>query len=301
MAKHILITGGTGLVGKKLTQLLLKRGYEVSLLSRKPKNIPNVKTYLWDVEKGIIDEKCLIGVDIIIHLAGEGIAEKRWTDERKKEILDSRTHSIKLIYDVLKKYPHQVKKVISASATGYYSDRGDELLTENSPAAEDFLGKCCVDWEQAVDEGETLGLEVLKFRTGVVLTDEGGALKQLAAPIKFGFGTILGSGKQWIPWIDLQDVVAMYVFGIEHPLTGVYNMVAPNPVTNQKLTVVTAIQLHRPLWLPKVPAFALKLILGEMAAVVLGSTKVSAEKIEKAGFKFKYPFIKDAIKHIYAR
>jgi uncharacterized protein (TIGR01777 family) len=301
MDKHILITGGSGLVGKQLTNLLLQKGYTVSYLSRKENNIPQVTTYLWDIEQGKIDENCINGVDIIVHLAGAGIADKRWTDDWKKEILNSRTHSIGLIYNLLKKHPNQVKKVISASATGYYSDRGDDLMTEASSPAADFLGKCCVDWEQAVDEGEALGLEILKFRTGVVLTDEGGALKQLALPIKFGFGAALGSGQQWIPWIHWQDTVEMYLFGIENTLTGVYNMVAPNPVTNQKLTIAVAIQLNRPLWLPKVPAFTLKLAFGEMSTVVLGSTKVSAEKIEKAGFQFKYPTIKEAIREIYAR
>lgn len=301
MGKHILITGGTGLVGKHLTKLLLDKGYTVSHLSRKEANMPQVKTFLWDVNEGTIDKNCLNGVDIIIHLAGAGIADGRWTDERKKEIIDSRTKSIELIYNLLKHHPHQVKKVISASATGYYSDRGDELLTEKSSSTIDFLGRCCTYWEQAVDEGEKLGLEILKFRTGVVLTDEGGALKQLALPIKFGFGAVLGSGRQWIPWIHLQDVIDLYLFGIENPITGVYNMVAPNPVTNQKLTIATAIQLNRPLWLPKVPAFVLKLAFGEMSSVVLGSTKVSAEKIQETGFQFKFPTIKEALREIYAR
>lgn len=301
MGKHILITGGTGLVGKHLTRLLLDKGYTVSHLSRKEANTPQIKTFLWDVNQGTIDKNCLNGVDIIIHLAGAGIADGRWTDERKKEIIDSRTKSIKLIYSLLKHHPHQVKKIVSASATGYYSDRGDELLTEKSSSTVDFLGRCCTYWEQAVDEGEKLGLETLKFRTGVVLTDEGGALKQLALPIKFGFGAVLGPGRQWIPWIHLQDVIDLYLFGIENPITGVYNMVAPNPVTNQKLTIATAIQLNRPLWLPKVPAFVLKLAFGEMSTVVLGSTKVSAEKIQETGFQFKFPSIKEALREIYAR
>ena len=301
MSKHILITGGSGLVGKHLTNLLLKIGYTVSHLSRKENNIPRVKTFLWDVQQGTIDKNCINDIDIIVHLAGAGIADKRWTDERKQEIINSRTQSIRLIYGLLKQHLHQVKKIISASATGYYSDRGDELMTEESAPAGDFLGKCCVEWEQAVDEGEALGLEILKFRTGVVLTGEGGALKQLALPIKFGFGATLGSGKQWIPWIHLQDTVDLYLFGIENTLTGVYNMVAPNAVTNRKLTVVTATQLHKPLFLPAVPAFMLKLFFGEMSAVVLGSTKVSAEKTELAGFQFKYPTIKEAIRQIYAR
>lgn len=301
MGKHILITGGTGLVGKHLTDLLLGKGYSVSHLSRKKAATTPIKTFLWDVDKGTIDQNCLNNVDIIIHLAGAGIADGRWTEERKKIILDSRTKSIQLIYSLLKKNPHQVKKVISASATGYYSDREDELLTEKSSSTVDFLGKCCTYWEQAVDEGKKLGLEILKFRTGVVLTDDSGALKSLALPIKFGFGTVLGSGRQWIPWIHLQDVIDMYLFGIENPITGVYNMVAPNPVTNQKLTIATAIQLNRPLWLPKVPAFVLKLALGDMSMVVLGSTKVSAEKILATGFQFKFPTIKEALQQIYAR
>lgn len=301
MGKHILITGGTGLIGKPLTQLLLDKGYTVSHLSRKAANNLQVKTFLWDVDQGKIDQNCIKGVDIIIHLAGAGIADGRWTDKRKQEILSSRTKSIELIYSLLKKHPHQVKKVISASATGYYCDRGDELLTEQSPPMVDFLGRCCVAWEMHVDKGEALGLKTLIFRTGVVLTDDGGALKQLALPIKFGFGAVLGSGRQWVPWIHLQDAVDMYLYGVENDLTGVYNMVAPNPVTNFKLTVATAIQLNRPLWLPKVPAFALQLALGEMSAVVLYSTKVSAEKIEKAGFNFKFPTIKEALRQIYAR
>ncbi len=301
MGKHILITGGTGLVGKHLTMLLLNRGYTVSHLSRKENNTPKVKTFLWDVQKGTIDQSCIDGVDMIVHLAGAGVADKRWTDERKQEIVNSRTRSISLVYALLKQYPNQVKKIISASATGYYSDRGEELMTEESSPAGDFLGKCCIDWEQAVDEGEALGLEILKFRTGVVLTDEGGALKQLALPVKFGFGAALGSGKQWIPWIHLQDTIDLYLFGIENQITGVYNMVAPNPVTNRKLTVVIAKQLHRPLWLPDIPAFTLKLFMGEMSTVVLGSTKVSAEKTEQAGFQFKYPTAAAAIREIYAR
>jgi len=250
MGKHILITGGSGLLGKPLTKLLLEKGYNVSHLSRTEANIPQVKTFLWDIDQEEIDPNCIKGLDMIIHLAGAGIADSRWTDDRKQEILSSRTKSIELIYSLLKKHPHQVKKVISASATGYYCDRGDELLTEKSPPMVDFLGRCCVAWEKAVDKGEALDLKILKFRTGVVLTDDGGALKQLALPIKFGFGTVLDSGRQWVPWIHLQDAVDMYLYGVENELTGVYNMVAPNPVTNFKLTVATATQLNRPLWLP---------------------------------------------------
>jgi uncharacterized protein (TIGR01777 family) len=212
---NILITGGSGGLGKRLSKLLLANGYTVSFLSRKPGTDPHIKTYLWDVNKGTIDEHCIDGVDTIIHLAGAGIAEKRWTDERKKEIVDSRTKSIALIYDTLKNRANKVTSVISASGIGYYSDRGDDLMTEDCPAKNDFLGHCCVDWEAAVDEGEKFGLRILKFRTGVVLDKDAGALPALSLPVKMLVGSPIGSGKQWIPWIHWQDVIDMYLFGIE--------------------------------------------------------------------------------------
>jgi uncharacterized protein (TIGR01777 family) len=298
--KNILITGGTGLLGKQLTDALIIKGHNVSHLSRRPGSNAVVKTFLWDVNKGSIDPECIDGIDTIIHLAGEGIAEKKWTEERKKQLIESRTKSIGLVYGLLRSKPHKVKHIISASATGFYSDRGDELLTETSPPAHDFLAECCIRWEKAVDEGAELGLRILKFRTGVVLTQDGGALPQMAMPVKLFVGSSLGSGKQWVPWIHHRDVVEMYLMGIENEsLSGVYNMVAPNPVTNAQLTKAIAKQLHRPLWAPRVPAFALKLLLGEMSLVVLGSTKVSSAKIEKAGFKFSYPTEEAALKEIY--
>lgn len=298
--QHILLTGASGLIGRQLTQALLNKGYTVSHLSRKPKNDSPVKVYLWDIHKGTIDEQCMNGVDIIIHLAGAGIAETRWTESRKKELIDSRVKSIELIYQVLKQKPHQVKKVISASATGYYGNRSDELLTEDSKAGEGFLSECCIAWEKAVDEGKVLGLDILKFRTGVVLSKDGGALPKLATPVKLYIGSPLGNGLQWIPWIHENDVIKMYLYGVEHPdLTGTCNMAAPLPVTNAQLTKAVAHQLKKPLWAPKVPAFLLKLLLGEMAVVVLGSTRTSAIKIEQEGFQFQYPNIETALKEIY--
>jgi uncharacterized protein (TIGR01777 family) len=300
MSKHILITGGTGLIGKKLTKRLLENGYAVSHLSRSPGTDAKVATYLWDVNKGEIDEHCIDGVDTIIHLAGAGIADERWTEKRKKEIIDSRTKSIALVYQVLKNKQHNVTTVISASGVGYYSDRGDDIMTETCAPAHDFMGKCCVEWENAVFEGEKLGLRVVIFRTGVVLSTKGGALPKLGAPIKFGLGAALGSGKQWVPWIHERDVVYMYLFALTHPeLSGVYNMAAPNPATNKQLTKAIADVLNRPFWLPNVPAFALKMALGEMSTVVLGSTNTSAKKIKAAGFSFSYPELNAALKDIY--
>ena len=297
---HILITGGTGLIGRLITEALLNKGYNISHLSREPGNNPRVKTYLWDIKKGEIDEHCIDGVDTVLHLAGAGIADKHWTDARKKEIIESRTKSISLIYGLLKNTANKVNTIVSASATGYYSDRGDELLTEESVPNTDFLAKCCIAWEDAVDEGRSLGLRVLKFRTGVVLDKEGGALPQMAMPVKLGFGAPFGNGRQWIPWIHWKDVVEMYQFGIENiNLTGAYNMVAPQPVTNKQFTLALANQLHRPVWPIAVPAFVFKLLFGEMWTVVLGSTKVSPQKIEKDGFVFSYPDLASALKEIY--
>jgi uncharacterized protein len=297
--KHILLTGGTGLIGRHLTGQLLQRGCQISHLSRSPGKDARVRTFLWDVEKGDIDERCIDGVDTIVHLAGAGIADKRWTGQRKRELIDSRAKSIGLIYKLLSCKKHQVNAVISASAIGYYSDRGDELMTEDSPPSNDFMAKCCITWENAVDIGTELGLRIVKFRTGVVL-DREGPLAKMAAPVKFFVGSPLGSGKQWMPWVHWQDVADMYLFAIENEgLTGVYNMVAPNPVTNKQLTQAIARQLHKPLWLPNVPALFLKLLLGEMSTIVLGSTKVSARKIEQAGYRFKYRDITAALTAIY--
>ena len=302
MSKHILITGGTGLVGKQLTEFLLNKDYRVSHLSRKPGTDARVATYLWDIKKGEIDGHCIDGVDTIIHLAGSAIADERWTDERKKDIIESRTKSIQLVYDVLKKNQHSVKTVISASGVGYYSDRGNDIMTETCAPAHDFMGTCCVAWENAVDEAKELGLRVVKFRTGVILSLEGGALPKIAAPVKFGVGAALGSGKQWMPWIHENDVIYMYRFAIEHEeLSGAYNMVAPDPVTNKQFTKAIAKVLGRPFWLPNVPAFALKLALGEMSTVVLGSTNASAKKIKAAGFSFSYPELTGALKDIYKK
>jgi uncharacterized protein (TIGR01777 family) len=297
--KSILLTGGTGLIGRHLTEQLLARGFKVSHLSRSPGKDSRVTTFLWDVEKGQIDANCLDGVDTVVHLAGANIAEKRWTEKRKKELIASRTESIGLIYGLMSKAPNGVSSIISASAIGYYSDRGDELLTETSPPANDFLARCCVAWEAAVDAGKKPRLRIVKMRTGVVL-DKEGALDKMAIPINFYVGSPIGNGRQWIPWIHWQDVIDMYLFAIENDrLEGAYNMAAPNPVTNKQLTRAIAKQLHKPLWAPNIPAFILKLLMGEMSTIVLGSTKVAAQKIEDAGYHFKFPVLESALNDIY--
>ncbi len=301
MAHRILITGGSGNVGKALTLVLLKKGFEVCHLSRSKGKNPDIATFIWNVNAGEIDERCLDGVQTIIHLAGAGIADSSWTNKRKKEIIDSRTQSIALLYALIQRIKNEVKTVISASASGFYSNRGNEIVDEKSHPINDFMSKCCQLWENAVDKGLDMGLRIVKFRTGVVLDKTSGALVKIAQPIKLGLGAVLGSGKQWISWIAIDDVVKMYLFAIENTnLSGVFNMATPNPVTNQQLTIAIAKQLHKPLWLPNVPAFALKLALGEMSLVVLGSTKMEVSKIQNEGFSFAYADLESALKNTYA-
>ena len=298
--KRVLITGGTGSIGRQLSKALLQQGYEVSLLSRKQGNDLAVKTFTWDVSAGTIDENCVDGVDAVIHLAGAGIADKKWTEQRKKELIDSRTDSIALIYRLLKTRPNQVKRIISATAIGYYGNRFDEIMTEHSSPGDGFMPECCIAWEQAIDEGKALGLSIVKYRTGVMLDKNTGALPQMALPVKLFAGTPLGSGQQWIPWIHHADVVGMYLFALKHEqLEGVFNMVAPEPVTNKQLTKAIAKQLNRPVWPFTVPAFVLNLLLGEMSVIVLGSTRVSSEKIEGAGYVFEHPELAEALEDIY--
>lgn len=290
-------------MGKPLTRMLLQKGYNIHHLSRNPElhGNPRITVFKWDIDKSEIDENCIKGVSAIIHLAGEGIAEKRWTAKRKQQIIQSRTGSINLLYNLIRKNPdHRIETILSASAIGYYGDRDDELLTEDSKPGNGFLPLACLEWEKAVDEGEKLNLRVVKMRTGIVLSDAGGALPEIVNPIRKGLGAPLGSGKQWMSWIHLQDVNKMYVFALENEqVRGTYNMTAPKPVTNAEITNTLAEILDKKLWLPNVPAFSLKLLLGEMSALVLDSAKVSCLKIQSAGFTFDFPEVTGALKEIY--
>ena len=302
MGNHVLITGATGMIGKGLIRVLLEKGYEVSVLSRNAKPIPQVKVYSWDVHAGKIDEKAFDGVTAIIHLAGENIAAGKWTAERKKEIIDSRVDSTALLYRSLHKIKHEVTDFISASAVGFYGDCGDEILTEDTEAGFGFMADCCAAWENAVDQGKSLGLRIVKLRTGIVLDKNGGALPAMATPVKFLAGAPLGSGKQWIPWIHLDDMIGIYLKGLEdHTLMGTFNSCAPFPVTNETLTKALGRILHRPIWPFSVPAKVLDLLLGEMSAVVLSSTNTSAQKILNAGYAFKYTQLETALSDIYGK
>ncbi|MEJ7779511.1 MAG: TIGR01777 family oxidoreductase [Daejeonella sp.] len=305
MIKTILITGGTGLVGKPLVKLLVQKGYKIHLLSRgetRKNKTEAIREFKWDVYKREIDKDCIEGVDAVIHLAGEEIGAKRWTDDRKKQIVESRTESIRLIYDLIRKNKSQVNHVISASAVGYYGDRGNELLTETSLPSKDFLAETCIAWEEAVDEGEKLGVRIVKLRSGIVLDKKGGVLPQLDKPLAFGLGIIPGNGSQWVSWIHLQDALNVYTYALENELLrGAYNMVAPEPVTLEILCRSIAESKKKSALYLHIPEVALKIAIGEMSLMVLESTKASSEKLDRMGYNFEYPDITKATTEIYNR
>ena len=303
----VLITGGTGLIGQALTRLLTEVGYKVIILSRKtdlPRENGLVSYAHWDVNKQTVDETALAQADFIVHLAGANVADKRWTAARKKEILHSRTQSAELLFNTLSKVPNKVKKVISASGIGYYGpDKGGEAFTENAPAFDDYLGATCEAWESSILKMQVLQKKVVIFRTGITLSPEGGALKEFYKPLRFGFATILGNGEQIVSWIHLHDLTRLYLSAIvNHDLQGIYNAVAPYPVKHKELVLTMAQVARGKSFIPVyVPAFALKIALGEMSIEVLKSCKVSAAKISNTGFVFSYPDIRSAMENYFRK
>lgn len=301
----ILITGGTGLVGKALTKMLIEKNYKVIILSRSLKNkvnTPEISYALWDVEKQTIDIEAISKADGIIHLAGAGVVDKRWTSAYKKEILSSRTRSSLLLVDALKKGNYQVKTIVSSSAIGWYGPdkKTDYAFVETDAAEVDFLGTTCRQWEESITTAELLGIRVCKLRTGIVLSNDGGALVEFKKPLQMGIAAILGNGKQIISWIHIEDLCRMFIHAIENTkLTGSFNAVAPMPVSNKTLTLTLAKLLKRRFFISMhVPAFILKLMLGESSIEVLKSTTVSSEKIKSTGFTFYYPGIESALKEL---
>lgn len=297
----ILITGATGLIGRELVALLLQNGVTVHYLTTSKKKIeskPNYHGFFWNPNQGIIDENALMGVDSIIHLAGATIS-KRWTPKYKQEIIESRILSSNVLYKALKDNPHTVKQIVSASAIGIYPDSLTKVYTEENKEVDDsFLGKVVLKWEESVNKFKSLNVKVAKIRTGLVLSNKGGALPEMEKPIKMGLGSPFGSGKQIQSWIHIQDLVELYLFAVQNELEGVYNAVAPNPVTNKKLTQEIAAVLKKPLFMPNIPKFLISLVLGEMHTILFASQNVSNQKIESAGFKFKYKQVDKALKNL---
>ncbi|MCX6293872.1 MAG: TIGR01777 family oxidoreductase [Sphingobacteriales bacterium] len=301
----ILITGGTGLVGKALTKMLIEKNYKVIVLTRSLRdkiNSPELSYALWDVDKQTIDMEAISKADGIIHLAGAGVVDKKWTSTYKKEILSSRTRSSLLLVDALKKGNHQVKTIVSSSAIGWYGPdkKTDYAFVETDTADIDFLGTTCRQWEESITTAEIMGIRVCKLRTGIVLSNYGGALVEFKKPLLMGIAAILGNGKQMISWIHVEDLCRMFIHAIENPkLTGSFNAVSPKPVSNKTLTLTLAKLIRGKFYIPMhVPAFILKLMLGESSIEVLKSTTVSSEKIKSTGFTFYYPSIEAALKDL---
>ena len=303
----VLITGGTGLVGKALTKALIKKGYTVIILTRdingkKPE--PDLSYARWDVAKQEIDLDALQSADYIIHLAGAGVVDKRWTDAYKKEIVESRTESGRLIYEALKNYTNKVKAIVSASAIGWYGADKDPAkpFTETDASDKSFLGNTCRLWEESIEPVEGLGKRLAKLRTGIVLSNDGGALAEFKKPIVFGIAAILGNGKQMVSWVHIDDLSNLFIAGIENEnLSGSYNAVAPGPVTNKALTIKLAQALKKKFYLPvHVPAFVLQMMMGQSSIEVLKSTTVSCKKILDTGFEFKFKTIEAALEDLAA-
>tara|TARA_R100000935_G_scaffold1517_1_gene4821 strand:+ start:136 stop:1038 length:903 start_codon:yes stop_codon:yes gene_type:complete len=297
----ILITGATGLIGTKITEYCIDEGIEVNYLTTSRDKIedkPNYKGFYWNPQKEEIDINAFTDVTAIINLVGATIS-KRWTKSYKKKILESRTQTANLLFRTLKGMDHSIYHFISASGVSVYPDHKTKLYTEESKeVANSFLGEVVLAWEAAADQFETLGMRVAKIRTGVVFAEEEGAFQKIKEPIEKGFGAPIGSGEQWISWIHLHDIACLYVHVLKSGLEGVYNAVAPNPVTNKSLTFKIAAALQKNIWLPNVPGWVLKILLGEMATLVLESQLVSCKKIEATGYSFMYVNVNYAVKKL---
>lgn len=296
----ILITGGSGLVGRYLTSLLLEQGYPVSHLSRKQDQFGRVRVYRWNPEKGIIDPSIFQGIDHIIHLAGANIGESRWTSKRKEGIVRSRVDSSNLLYKTIRENDIQLKTFISASAVGYYgSATTEKIFTENDIAGSDFLAETCIQWEKTADHFEKSGIRTVKIRTGVVLEKNDSALSKLMMPAKFGFLVQTGNGRQYMPWIHISDLCRIYLKAIEDPtFSGAYNAVAPQHVTHKEFVKTLAQVIGKPVFPVPVPGFLLKGAMGEMSDVVLKGSRVSADKIIRTGFSFSFRNIEESLSDI---
>lgn len=297
----VLITGATGLIGSKLTELCHQQGWSVNYLTTRKEKIViqnNYKGFYWNPKKQVIDETCLQDVDVIIHLVGASVTQ-RWTPENKQEIFISRTQTTKLLYNAIKSGKHPIKKVVSASAIGIYPSSLTNYYDENHPDINhNFLGEIVQEWEAAVNKFTYLNIDVTKLRIGIVLSETDGALPKMAKPIKLGVGAAFGSGKQWQSWIHIDDLVNMFIYVIEHNIKGIINAVAPNPVSNTELTKAIAEQLHKPLLLPNIPKVILKWVLGEMYVIIFDSQRVSSKKIESLGFNFTHYNLKAALEDL---
>ncbi|GAB4491348.1 MAG: TIGR01777 family oxidoreductase [Saprospiraceae bacterium] len=294
----ILLAGGTGLIGTRLAEILREKGHTVRLLTRSPKG---ENQFIWNPAAGILDEAALQNVDFVVNLAGAGIADERWTAARKREIIESRVQSARTLRDAFSRLGIRPKAYLSASAIGYYGNSGERRMTEaDAPVDNSFMVECCRQWETAADEVAALGIRTVKFRIGVVLAKEGGALAEFVKPLRFGLGVYFADGQAWYSWIHLDDVCRFFIWAAENSsIEGVFNAVAPQPVRNKDLVKAIAKAMRRPAIFAPASAFVMRLALGEMSAVILNSNLVSSEKAIQAEFQFQYPDLATSLNQIF--
>lgn len=298
---RVLITGATGLIGSEIVNLCHEKEIGVNYLTTSKAKIqkkPLYHGFYWNPADGEIDNSCLEGVGAIIHLAGANVF-RRWTRNNREKIINSRVDSAELLFKSLQNIEHQVGHFVSASAIGIYPHSYNKMYYEDTDEVDDnFLGEVVQKWEAAADRFKELGLRVAKVRVGIVLGEDGGALPKLKQSLKINAGAVLGSGKQWQSWIHLRDLARIFIFVVENGLKGVYNAVAPHPVTHKQMVQELAGSMDKKIWLPNIPAFVLKAIMGELASTVLSSQLVASKKIEDAGFNFYYLNISRAIEDL---
>jgi uncharacterized protein (TIGR01777 family) len=293
---RILITGASGLIGTALQRSFDEIGHELLLASRKEaKDSQHIQ---WDVEKGFSELERLEGIDAVVHLAGESVFGLSWSDAKKKAIRDSRVDGTRSVVEAISKLKARPNVLVAASAIGFYGDRGDEEMTESSAAGDTFLAEVSKEWESEARRAEDAGIRTVLLRTGIILSKDGGALGTMLLPFKLGIGGVVGSGKQWMSWISIDDHIRVINYAIEYEnVRGAVNSVSPNPVTNGEFTKTLGEVLYRPTILP-LPSFAVNMVFGEMGdALLLASTRVVPKRLEDAGFEFKYPELKTAIEH----
>lgn len=298
----VLITGGSGMVGRALTHALQAEGHAVRWLGRSGAKAPGVDVFRWDIEKGTVDRRAFDRLDHIVHLSGAGIADKRWSDARKRELYDSRIKAANILRHAASDERANIRTFVSASGIGYYGAvTGTHVFTESDPHGSDHIAGLSAAWEAAADAWTPM-CRVVKLRTATVLAGQGGALPRLAAPVRWGLGAPLGRGDQWVPWVHIDDLVRTYVRALtDERMQGAYNATAPEHVTNRTLMHTIAQVLHEPFFLPAVPAFALRLALGEMSIVLLEGSRVSGHKLEAAGVTFRHPQLREALHAALAR
>lgn len=295
--KKIVVAGGTGFVGQHLVRYFVAQGYEVRVLTRDTSKDCAGELFYWDIEKKEVDHRVFEGVDVVVNLVGENIAGKRWSKQQKEKIVNSRRRSAELLYQEIERSSHRPSQYIGASAVGYYGvDAQEEVLTEDQAVGSDFLAEVCASWEQAHARFERLGLNVTIFRLGVVFGRNGGAYPLMTQTLRWGFVNALGGGEQIVPWVHIDDVASALGYAVAKQIGGVYNLVAPDFVTQSQfmnqLTVIRGIRL------PNVPAFLVKILLGEMANMLLTGNKISPNKLLEAGFGFQYPSLETALKEL---